>query len=544
MRFVHPVKNLKSRLTVVITALVFVSSVLLALAALTLAEREMAGLVGDREFALLSSAAGHLERDLDAKRTLLRAIAEGAHPDSLAEPGAVQAYLERHGTLREQFFNVVAFDASGTLVASLTDRRQIGTFSGADRPYFTQTVSAHEGIVSQPFRSKLSGRPVVLLTEPVYDAAGRLVVILAGGIDLGQPSFLGQLEPLKPGRSGYLFLLAPDGTILHHPDTRRILRKVSEEAGGVMPTTQRALAGFEGWSRAPTKAGVDALIGYKRVPSTGWIVGIVYPAAEAFAPLIALRRAAMLPTTLLALLAGLLGWLAIHRLLRPLETLRTQIARVERGEADIDVLDLSRRDEVGALSRAFHSLTRLRARADEEMARLARTDSLTGLHNRRVFEAELDKALLRANRSGSRVAVAYLDIDRFKQINDTHGHATGDLVLVEFARRLRATVRVTDTVARQAGDEFVVLFEHLGASEELAALGRKIVEAMRPAFLADSIDLAVTTSVGLAVAAPGIGRDALLRQADEALYAAKAAGRDGYRVVPPPPLDTANTLAH
>ncbi|AVR97012.1 sensor domain-containing diguanylate cyclase [Pseudoduganella armeniaca] len=542
MRFVHPVKNLKSRLTVVITALVFISGVLLALAALTLAEREMAGLVGDREYALLSSAAGHLERDLDAKRTLLRAIGEGAQLDGLAAPGAVQSYLERHATLREQFFNVVAFDPSGKLVASLVDRRQIGTLSVADRPYFTQTVNAREGIVSQPFRSKLSGRPVVLLTEPLYDATGQLVCILAGGIDLGQPSFLGQLEPLKPGRSGYLFLLAPDGTILHHPDARRILRKVSEEPGGVMPTTQRALAGAEGWSRARTKAGVDALIGYKRVQSTGWIVGIVYPAAEAFAPLIALRREAMLPTTLLALLAGLLGWLAIHRLLRPLETLRTLIARVERGEADIDVLDLSRRDEVGALSRAFHSLTRLRARADEEMARLARTDSLTGLYNRRMFEGELDKALLRANRTASRVAVAYLDIDRFKQINDTHGHATGDLVLIEFARRLRATVRVTDTVARLAGDEFVVLFEHLSSSEELAALGRKIVEAMRPRFLADSVDLAVTTSVGLAVAAPGIGRDALLRQADEALYAAKAAGRDGYRVVPPPPLDAAGTL--
>lgn len=541
MRFVHPVQNLKSRLTVVITALVFVSGVLLALAALTLAERDMVGLVGDREYALLSSAANNLERDLDAKRTLLRAVAEGAQPDSLAAPGAVQAYLERHATLREQFFNVVAFDRGGTLVASLVDRRQIGTISAADRPYFTQTIAAHEGIVSPPFRSKLSGRPVVLLTEPVYDATGQLVCILAGGIDLGQPSFLGQLEPLKPGRSGYLFLLAPDGTILHHPDTRRILRKVSEEPGGVMPTTRRALAGTEGWSRAPTKAGVDALIGYKRVPSTGWIVGIVYPAAEAFAPLIALRRAAMLPTTLLALLAGLLGWLLIHRLLRPLETLRTQVARVERGEADIDVLDLSRRDEVGALSRAFHSLTRLRARADEEMARLARTDSLTGLYNRRMFEGELDKALLRAGRTASRVAVAYLDIDRFKLINDTHGHATGDLVLIEFARRLRATVRVTDTVARLAGDEFVVLFEHLGSSEELAALGRKIVEAMRPCFLADSLSLAVTTSVGLAVAAPGIGRDALLRQADEALYAAKAAGRDSYRVVPPP-LGSLDTL--
>lgn len=542
MRFVHPVKNLKSRLTLVVTVLVFASGVLLALAALTLAEREMAGLVGDREYALLSSAAGNLERDLGAKRTLLRAVAEGAQPDGLAQPGALQAYLERHATLREQFFNVVAFDASGKLVASLTDRRQIGTIDASRRSYFTETVRQHEGIVSQPFRSQLSGRPVVLLTEPVYDAAGRLVCILAGGIDLGQPAFLGQLEPLKPGRSGYLFLLAPDGTILHHPDPRRILRKVAEEAGGTMPTTQRALAGAEGWSRAPTKAGVDALIGYKRVPSTGWIVGIVYPAAEAFAPLIALRRAAMLPTTLLALLAGLLGWLVIHRLLRPLETLRTQVASVERGEADIDVFDLSRGDEVGALSRAFHSLTRLRARADAEMARLASTDSLTGLYNRRRFEGELDQALLRAHRTGAGVAVAYLDIDRFKLINDTHGHATGDLVLIEFARRLRATVRATDTVARLAGDEFVVLFEHLGGSDELAALGRKIVEAMRPPFQAGDVRLGVTTSVGLAVAAAGSHRDALLRQADEALYAAKAAGRDGYRVRPPA-LDPASSQA-
>ncbi len=534
MRFQPRFTTLKARMTAVVTALVFVASVLLAVFGLHLAERQMAQLVGDREFALLSSAAAHLEQNLAAKRTLLRSAVEGARAARIGTGEAMQAYLESHTTLREQFFNVGAMDAAGKLVANLSDRRQIGTLSVADRPYFQETVRNREGVVSQPFRSKLSGKPVVLLTEPLYDDAGRLLFVLAAGIDLQQPSFFGRLETLKPGRRGYLFMLAADGTILHHPDSRRILRKVQEEPGGVMRTTRQALEGFEGWRQGRTKAGIEALIGYKRLHSTGWILGIVYPTDEAFAPLIAMRESAVLPTAAVALLAGLLGWLAIYLLLRPLATLQAQVARVGRGEADIDVFDLSRPDEVGTLSQAFHSLTRQRALADAEMARLASTDALTGLYNRRKFEGELDMALLRAARSGSQAGVAYLDIDHFKLINDNHGHGAGDGVLVEFARRLRATVRATDTVARLAGDEFVVLFEGLERPDELAALGRKIVEAMRPPFLADGERLAVTTSVGLALATPGITREALLRQADEALYSAKAGGRDGFRLRPIP----------
>ncbi|GGB99808.1 sensor domain-containing diguanylate cyclase [Pseudoduganella buxea] len=546
MRLLLRLTTLKARMTVVVTALVFLASVLLALAGLHLAERQMAQLVGDREFALLSSAAAHLEQNLAAKRILLRSAAEGARAARIGTGEAMQAYLESHATLREQYFNVAALDSQGELVANLSDRRQVGTLSAGDRPYFRETVRLREGIVSQPFLSKLSGKPVVLLTEPVHDDAGRLLFVLAAGIDLHQHSFFGRLDTLKPGRHGYLFMLAADGTILYHPDTRRILRRVQDEPGGVMQTTRQALDGFEGWRQGRTKAGVEALIGYKRLHSTGWIVGIVYPIDEAFAPLIAMRESAVLPTAAVALLAGSLGWLAIYLLLRPLATLQAQVARVERGEADIDIFDLSRPDEVGTLGRAFHSLTRQRALADAEMARLASTDALTGLFNRRKFEGELDMALLRAARSGSQAGVAYLDIDHFKLINDNHGHGAGDRVLVEFAHRLRATVRATDTVARLAGDEFVVLFEGLAAPDELAGLGHKIVEAMRPPFLADGTPLAVTTSVGLAVATPGITREALLRQADEALYAAKAGGRDGFRLRPDAHAgdDTQHTALH
>src|SRR5450830_220476 len=134
MRFLLRFTTLKARMTAVVTALVFLASVLLALASLHLAERQMAQLVGDREFALLSSAAAHLEQNLAAKRTLLRSAGEGARAARIDTGMAMQAYLENHTTLREQFFNVGAMDARGELVANLSDRRQIGTLSVATGP--------------------------------------------------------------------------------------------------------------------------------------------------------------------------------------------------------------------------------------------------------------------------------------------------------------------------------------------------------------------------------------------------------------------------
>jgi diguanylate cyclase (GGDEF)-like protein len=266
--------------------------------------------------------------------------------------------------------------------------------------------------------------------------------------------------------------------------------------------------------------------------STDWIVGFVYPAAEAFAPLVAMRQKALLRTGIAAMAAGALGLLAIWLLLKPLETLRQQVSSIRRGDAGVDIIDTSRCDEIGALSRAIHALTEQRTRAEAEMARLARTDALTGLCNRRMVENELDMALLRCTRSHAHLGVAFLDIDRFKDINDTHGHAVGDAVLVVFAQRLLHAVRATDIVARYAGDEFIVIFDGLAGSHELPPLAEKIVAAMRPPFPVIAEGLTVTTSAGLALSGAGSTRAGLLKCADEALYAAKAAGRDCFTIAP------------
>lgn len=523
--------TLKSRITVVMVLLVLLAAGLVAYVSLQLVEREMRAVVGDQQFALLSSAAAYIDEDLAAKKTLLMAMGEQLALADYRAPSAIQQFLEAHASLRGEFFNVIALDADGKLLANLHDRRTVGTANFARRDYFIDTVRSREGVISRPFKSALSNQPVVVITEPVFDGAGKLRSILIGVMDLQRPRFFGQLDALKLGQSGYLFMLTKAGVIIHHPDKQRILMNVRDEAGGVVPSTLAAMNGFEGWSEGLSKRGVNALITYKQLRQTDWIVGAVYPVDEAFSPLIKMRWKALLASALVAIAAGLFGWLAIMRLLRPLGALRKHVARISDGSANIDVFDVARKDEFGELSRAFFVLSQQRRDAEERLVRLTRTDPLTGIPNRRMFAEVFDAALARTGRNGQQLALAYLDIDRFKHINDTYGHGVGDLVLVEFARRLREAVRSTDTVARLAGDEFVVVFENLVGDVEAAMLAKKILANIRSAFIVGELALTITASIGIALDVDGSAsvKD-LMDASDQALYDAKSAGRDGYAV--------------
>ena len=170
-------------------------------------------------------------------------------------------------------------------------------------------------------------------------------------------------------------------------------------------------------------------------------------------------------------------------------------------------------------------------RVEQQLRILARHDTLTGLPNRNQFDDKLADAMARSRRSGTPMALMFLDIDHFKSINDTLGHHGGDAVLREFAQRLIKAVRATDTVARLAGDEFVIILEGLHVAEECATVAKKIIAAMTRAFDVLGYARRVTTSVGIAIDRGDIADgEALLRRADDALYDAKAAGRNTFRV--------------
>jgi diguanylate cyclase (GGDEF)-like protein/PAS domain S-box-containing protein len=162
---------------------------------------------------------------------------------------------------------------------------------------------------------------------------------------------------------------------------------------------------------------------------------------------------------------------------------------------------------------------------ERQLHALAHSDHLTGLPNRRSFEERLVQAIARARRGAMAMALVYLDVDNFKQVNDTYGHASGDAVLREFAKRLSASVRATDTVARLAGDEFVIVLEQIGSARECGLVADKLLEALRADFLIDGRPRRVTASVGIAWSAHP-EQAALAQGADEALYRSKRAGRD------------------
>jgi diguanylate cyclase (GGDEF)-like protein len=173
-----------------------------------------------------------------------------------------------------------------------------------------------------------------------------------------------------------------------------------------------------------------------------------------------------------------------------------------------------------------------RKRAETELAHQAMHDQLTGLPNRALFLDRLGVALERSRRSGAPLAVLFLDFDNFKEINDTRGHAAGDRVLTTLGERLSGLLRPMDTVARFGGDEFTFLFEGLTSEREVVLIADRICQAAagRPIEV-DGMPLTVTVSVGIAIVNdPTVSPDAIIREADAAMYRAKDQGRSRFEL--------------
>jgi diguanylate cyclase (GGDEF)-like protein len=191
-----------------------------------------------------------------------------------------------------------------------------------------------------------------------------------------------------------------------------------------------------------------------------------------------------------------------------------------------------RRMEDGGWVATHEDITE-RQRAEAEVAFLARHDVLTGLPNRSVLQEYIERALPEAAR-GAHFAVLFLDLDRFKAVNDTLGHSAGDALLKQVAERLRATVRQTDTIARFGGDEFVVLQPLLELPDGAMRLAQRIIEVVGEPYLLNGAQASIGVSVGIAMApADGATSDALLKNADMALYLAKSEGRGTFRFFEP-----------
>ncbi len=301
----------------------------------------------------------------------------------------------------------------------------------------------------------------------------------------------------------------------------------------------------------------------------GWAVVVRQPLHLATATARAARNTALMAAAVAALLAGVVAWVLAGRVSRPLGRIAIAARALRAGRLDTEIPHLSGTRELAELSVTLRDMTasllqrkaelaqanqgleqRVHQRTSElllaqrqlqaantELETLARRDGLTGLLNRRGADEQLAHEFARHRRNGRPFSVAVIDIDHFKAVNDTHGHAAGDEVLRDVAHALADQVRQSDLVARQGGEEFLLLMPEtdLAGARKVCEKLRAAVAAVRVPLLAaeaagDSRAVAVTISIGLAgmvagEAAPA-GPAMLVEAADRALYAAKQAGRN------------------
>ncbi len=516
--------------TALIATMLFLSMVSLIVALqVWYLHKSVQELLSAQQFSLVKASALDLDQKLRVRVAALGNVANEIPEAVKRDPAALRKLLKERPALKALFNRVFIFSHTGAILAAAPELPGAEKLNVSDRAYFRSTMAKRKSVISDPYLGRINNQPAVMVTAPIFDAGGAMVAMMGGTFDLLGTNMLGEIGSDKIGETGYFYMIAkgPPAILVAHPDKTRIMTAVPAVARN--PSLARALAGFEGSLLGVNSAGLEGLFSFKSLQAAPWLLVAVLPTKEAFAPIEDLIKKTILIALGVSLLVAPLIWLVVYELLAPLQTLGANMRTLhEHGYKDDTELPVARNDEIGVLTAEFNALMRARREAEQQLDHIAKHDGLTGLPNRVLFLDRLQQALLRGARSGKPLGLMYLDIDHFKQINDSLGHAAGDALLKAFAQMLGHCVRATDTVARLGGDEFVVLLENLQNLANAEAIAQKIVANAHAMPHAGSI----STSLGLAYLEK-VGKcdpSEIIERADAAMYEAKQAGRNRYVV--------------
>lgn len=432
---------------------------------------------------------------------------------------AFQDELERTAHITPRFNSLFYCDASGHVLAATPVSDKLKGTKLVSRPSL-EALAARKPLISEPALAP-SGRWLILMSQPVYGEGGEYSGFVGGTMYLHQPNALQTiLGEHFYNNSSYTFVVDRHGLVIYHPDKSRVGTPYQNN-----PAVQAALHGDHGAMLVTDSKDVKMLAGYASISAAGWAVIVQRPAEAATAGLRSLLWRTLyysLPIILLSLLG--IWWLA-ELIARPLRELAEVASHIDNRASFNRIRYIKGWYFEAALVRkalltGFSAVTTHMRRLHRE----TETDPLTNLVNRRGLES----ALADLKQDDGPLAVVMFDIDHFKSVNDTHGHAKGDDALKAVASITRETARETDLVARLGGEEFVVLLPDtsLDAAITFAERLRQNIERM---IIAETDR--ITISLGIAhYPLHTDDMDAVLHLADMALYAAKKAGRDCIRV--------------
>lgn len=439
---------------------------------------------------------------------------------------------------------------NGVIVVPESDLQEKGHF-----PYFFKTIKLSPGefYISRINLNKEQGshagqgQPTLRIATPVQTADGSIFGVVVVNVDLNSLfSFIRKDIPADIN----VVLTNQEGDYMVHPVAAKnfgfdkgVRYRIQEDIAELSPMLERNNQDSMVLNTAnvvsPASASVAAFV---KVPFVSHaehrfvVIGLLTPLQKVLEESRALGMNIIRITLLFILLALGISFVLARYLSRPLNSMAKAVQRFAAGEP-MTGLPVDRNDEIGYLANSFESMaSRLSARVDELKSKqqflgnLAYHDHLTGLPNRLLFLDRLKQTFIKAQRNRTRFAVMFIDLDKFKEINDTHGHAVGDEVLKIAALRMQDCIRHADTLARLAGDEFTILLEDLNSPSDPARIAQKIIAYFEEPFVVEGRKLFMTCSIGISIY-PQDGKDVdtLLSSADTAMYEAKEQGRNDFR---------------
>ncbi|MGE5471823.1 MAG: putative bifunctional diguanylate cyclase/phosphodiesterase [Bacteroidota bacterium] len=329
------------------------------------------------------------------------------------------------------------------------------------------------------------------------------------------------------------------GVMVFSTDSRQIGNKELDNPGFRSAINGRVLSELSRRAAMDTPAGgsgdLDLLASYVPIIGKERMIEGVFELYQDVTPFMAQSR-----RSLWWVMGGVFGVCAVLYMMqflvvrRAQRILQEQERRIEEARDTLEIQVEARTAELKRTNRQLEAEIAVRRQAESKLNYLAYHDPLTGLANRRCFIERLAESLREAEGKDQRLAVLFIDLDQFKQVNDSLGHAIGDELLVAVAARLSENVRLIDMLARLGGDEFICLMEGVRSEIEVATLAREIVATFESAFNLGDHELFLSASVGISLF-PGDGQSVLelMRNADTAMYRAKAFGRGQYHFYTP-----------
>ncbi|TXH90135.1 MAG: diguanylate cyclase [Rhodoferax sp.] len=492
---------------------------------------DVSAVVASQQLALATFAAKDVEHKLVERKEVLENMARALPLELLQRPKALDAWLRERAQLQSLF--------SHGITAVRPDGAVIGQASATNPTQARLLEAARAGrwSVGSLETSPADGKALIPVAAPLRTAQGELVAVLVGRTAVTAPDFLNFSDRDRIGQGGGLLLVSSSDKVFL-ASTRADMVLKPTPPPGVNPLHDKAMEGYRGTGITQNAQGKEEISAMVSVPSANWFVVGRIPTSEALATVGRAQRYVATNSLVVLLIFILVAVTSLNYVFRPLRSAADHADRMTRGEAPLEPLKVVRDDEVGELTAAFNRLLAKLEQSQRQMVHMAHHDALTGLPNRTLLADRLHQTLARAQRMGECVGLLYLDLDKFKPINDQHGHDVGDTVLVKVALRLGAVLRESDTLARVGGDEFVIILGSLNTPEREQALvaaqtvAQKCIDAIAPASDPHHELFGVCLSIGIAVEQAPCEAGALQTAADNAMYLAKQRGGSIYCVAP------------